>query len=91
MREFTRMVLRLAMVIFLVAGCVENVYYLGELTKNSNYNDYHSYGNRYGNSTYDDVDEIEEIEEVPSDTSQIVTYEDEYPDYNSGTSAVTRY
>ncbi len=87
MREFTRMVLRLAMVIFLVAGCVENVYYLGELTKNSNYNGYHS----YGNSTYQYTDEIEEIEEVPNDTSQIVTYEDEYPDYNSGTNAVTRY
>jgi hypothetical protein len=91
MRGFTRMALRLAMVIFLVVGCVENVYYFGELTKNSNYNSYNRYGNRYGNTIYEDADEIEEIEEVPSDTSQIVTYEDEYPDYNRGTSAVTRY
>ena len=67
MREFTRMALRLLMVIFLVAGCVENVYYLGELTKNSNYNSYHSYSNRYNNNTYQDAEEIEEIEEVQGD------------------------
>jgi hypothetical protein len=84
MRGFTRMALRLAMVIFLVVGCVENVYYFGELTKNSTYGGYNNYGsgNYYNrSSTYQNTDEIEEIEEV----------EDEYPDYNRSTSTVMRY
>ena len=90
MREFTRMVLRLAMVIFLVAGCVENVYYLGELTKNAHNTSYgysrNSYYNR--NNTYVDA---EEIEEVPADTSQVTDYEDEYSEYNRQTRPVTYY
>ena len=90
MREFTRMALRLAMVIFLVAGCVENVYYLGELTKNAHNTSYgysrNSYYNR--NNTYVDA---EEIEEVPADTSQVTDYEDEYSEYNRQTRPVTYY
>lgn len=82
MREFTRIVLRVAMVLFLMVGCVQNVYYLGELTKN-NTNTHHHY-NRYGGySTTVDLDEVEEV--TPTSTEQQEQEEEndvQYPDYN---------
>jgi hypothetical protein len=90
MRDFTRITLRLLLIGFLVVGCVHNVWYLGELTKNAHNTSYgysrNSYYNR--NNTYVDA---EEIEEVPADTSQVTDYEDEYPEYNRQTRPVTYY
>lgn len=91
MRDFFRMAIRMIMVIFLVAGCVQNIYYLGEITKNAH--SYNGYGNyRYNNrNNFQDVEEIEEIEEVPADTSQVTDYEDEYLEYNRQIRPVTYY
>lgn len=33
MRDFTRIALRVLMVLFLMAGCVNNIHYLGQLAK----------------------------------------------------------
>ena len=81
MRDFFRMAIRMVMVLFLVAGCVNNIYYLGELTKNS-HNSYHNYnGYGYNNrNNYVDVEEVEEVQGNPEDTAP--TQEEEYPDYN---------
>lgn len=89
MRDFFRMAIRVVMVLFLVVGCVQNVYYLGELSKNAN--TYHGYNSsyRYNNtSKYIDADEIEEVEEDPVEYD---AQEDEYSDYNQQTRPVTAY
>ena len=43
MRNFTRIAIRLAMIMFLLVGCVQNFYYVGKLIRDPNYpisNDY---------------------------------------------------
>lgn len=75
MREFTRITLRILMVVFLLVGCGQNFYYLTKLTENASNTSYHR--DRYNNNTYyDDVEEVEETE-YPSQEENV-----EYPDYN---------
>ena len=44
MREFTRIILRVFMLLFLVVGCVQNVYYMADIAKD---NEYSTYGRRH--------------------------------------------
>lgn len=90
MRDFTRATLSFLMFVFLLAGCVHNIYHFQELTENSTYNHYNRYrGSNYYNSrsssTYDnDYEEAEivydtELDEVviTPDTIKTEEYQEE--------------
>lgn len=72
MREFTRLGLRILMILFLFVGCAHNVYHLQKMIDNSKYSSYHrrynpSYNSRYSSTRtqqYDNDEEIEDIGEV---------------------------
>lgn len=74
MRDFFRMFIRMAMILFLVAGCVQNIYYLGELSKNSNA--HQSRNDGYSNNVVD----FDDFEETPS--SQLDYEEEELLEHN---------
>ena len=87
MRELLRVGLRFIMILFLVAGCVQNVYYFGELAKN---NDGYEYG--YGYSSYSRYSSEEEDSYTNSITTTVDTVDAEpYPDYNRSVRAVRPY
>lgn len=82
MRELLRVGLRFIMILFLVVGCVQNVYYMGELAKHNEY--------EYSRNVYPPIhyhDEEEKVEYV--DTTE--TAEVAYPDYNRSVRAVRPY
>ena len=76
MRDFFRMAIRMVMILFLVAGCVHNIYYLGELSKNHTNTKHYQHYDRYGNP----ISSIE-VEEVPSYQTSYEE-EEEFPEYN---------
>ena len=78
MRDFLRFILRIFMILFLVVGCVQNVYYFGELTKNAS-NTHHEYG---GYGYYGNRNTTEKEYEDRQTTSDINGYNDVlYPEY----------
>ena len=87
MRDFTRITLRVLMILFLLVGCGNNIYYLGKIAKkHDTYRPYNYYRSPYYSEPIDTDEYIEEVEE---DTTQVTTYEEEeFPDYNR---PITRY
>ena len=81
MRDFTRMFLRMLMVLFLVVGCVQNVCYFGkivdegELVSQKSNNRYKPsyYDDNYGQSTsevgYQESEEVVDGDTVSTDVS----------------------
>ena len=88
MRDFFRLILRIFMILFLVVGCVQNVYYFGELTKNTS-NPHRKYG---GYGYYGNRNTTEKEYEDKQTTSDTDGYDDvPYPEYNRHVSAVRPY
>lgn len=69
MREFTRIVLRMFMCLFLVVGCVNNIYYFAHISSNNDYATYNRHKPRYYD-TYDanGYNEYQQTKEVCNDT-----------------------
>ena len=88
MRELLRVGLRFIMILFLVVGCVQNVYYMGELAKN---NEYERYKDNYKPIHYDDDIDDEYVSDRNVDTVKTETADVPYPDYNREVRAVRPY
>jgi hypothetical protein len=69
MREFTRIILRMFMCLFLAVGCVNNIYYFAHISSNNDYATYNRHKARYYD-TYDEngYNEYQQTKEVCSDT-----------------------
>lgn len=79
MREFTRIILRVFMLLFLVVGCVQNIYYMADITKD---NEYSTYGRRHKKAerpsvTYDEngyneyqQPNVEQVDTIKVDLTQ---------------------
>ena len=81
MREFTRITLRILMVIFLLVGCGNNIYYLGKIAKKHDAHKPYNYRSPYYSEPIDTDEPIEDLETT--------TYEEEeFPEYNR---PITRY
>ena len=88
MRELLRVGLRFVMIMFLVVGCVQNVYYMGELAKN---NEYERYRDNYKPIHYDDDIDDEYVSDRNVDTVKTDTADVPYPEYNRRVRAVRPY
>ena len=91
MRDFTRMFLRMLMVLFLVVGCVQNVCYFGKIADEGELVSQKS-NNRYKPSYYDDnygqsTSEVgyQESEEVVDGDTITVDSTEENKQYNPPT------
>ena len=76
MRELARILLRIAMVFILLAGCVHNVYHFNILSQNGRrYHPYYNNQQRYGD---DPIDELDEVVVTPETYDSIEDEEEEY-------------
>lgn len=89
MRELLRVGLRFIMILFLVVGCVQNVYYMGELAKHEGY----GYSRNKPIIYHDEKEDDEYVNYTNVDTTSTTTETADvpYPDYNRGISAVRPY
>lgn len=93
MRDFTRMFLRMLMVLFLVVGCVQNVCYFGkivdegELVSQKSNNRYKPsyYDDNYGQSTsevgYQESEEVVDGDTITVDSTEKLNSSPQVDDY----------
>lgn len=93
MRDFTRMFLRMLMVLFLVVGCVQNVCYFGkivdegELVSQKSNNRYKPsyYDDNYGQSTseigYQESEEVIDGDTITVDSTEKLNSSPQVDDY----------
>lgn len=79
MREFTRIILRVFMCLFLVVGCVQNVYYFGEIADSNDYARYNRKHKKQSPIVYDEngYNEYQQPSEEVEDTVHVDLTEDD--------------
>jgi hypothetical protein len=89
MRELLRVGLRFVMILFLVVSCVQNLYYMGELTKHEDYGYSRNKPIIYHDEEEDD--EYANYTNVDTTSTTTETAEVTYPEYNRRVRAVRPY
>lgn len=77
-RDLFRGIIRTALVLCLIASCVDTFYFMGELSKNTTqrYDKRYGSSNYYGRSSTYENEDIEEVDDYEQDTTKTYSQEE---------------